>query len=223
MSGEGSSSGTKRKRRGTRAQGAAQEQPADTPLRLVTYRDDGTPHGQSARLWDSPLLWFKIGSAEYQRLDVIKKLKLLDFRRIDWDLVRQLGQVDRLEQLLGPKFRMALDCDAPQYYELALKFHSTFQYRHYGGFDEPDVVSFVLGKRIFNMTLPQFAEVTGLYTRQEVESDEFRGLLRQVVKQKEDFCVLKEDLERFWATIANTPFSNTYRTRFYVRVRSLRK
>ncbi|MFS7967297.1 hypothetical protein Hanom_Chr09g00784141 [Helianthus anomalus] len=58
------------------------------------------------------------------------------------------------------------------------------------------------------MTLPQFVEATGLYTQEEVESDEFRGLLRQVVKQKEDFCVLKEYLERFWATIANTPFSN---------------
>ncbi|MFS7952925.1 hypothetical protein Hanom_Chr07g00612621 [Helianthus anomalus] len=43
MAGEGSSSGTKRKRRGTRAQ----EQPADTPLREVEYRDDGITHGQT--------------------------------------------------------------------------------------------------------------------------------------------------------------------------------
>ncbi|KAJ0430957.1 hypothetical protein HanRHA438_Chr17g0839181 [Helianthus annuus] len=208
MSGEGSSSGVKRKRRGTRAQGASQEQPADTLLREITYRDDGTPHGQSSRLVDSPLLRFTVGSAEYMKFDTIKKLKLLEFRRIDWDLVGQLGQVERLQELLGPKFRMALDCDAPQYYELTMEFHSTFYYRHPGGFDEPNVVSFVLGKRIFNMSLPQFAEATGFYTVQEVESEEFRGLKRQVVKEEHDYCVLKEELARFWRTIAISPFSN---------------
>ncbi|KAJ0783705.1 hypothetical protein HanLR1_Chr01g0023461 [Helianthus annuus] len=88
MSGEGSSSGTKRKRRGARAQ----EQPAaDMPLRVVEYRDDGIPHGQSMVLGDSPLLRFTFGSAEYMRYDVIKDVQLLEFRRIDWELVGQLG------------------------------------------------------------------------------------------------------------------------------------
>ncbi|KAJ0702608.1 hypothetical protein HanPI659440_Chr14g0541621 [Helianthus annuus] len=131
MSGEGSSSGTKRKRR---ASTRGQEQPAaDTPLRVVTYRGDGIPHGQSTLLWDSPLLQFDYDTDEYYRLNIIKTVKLLEFRRIDWELVERLGQVERLEQLLGPKFRMVLDWDAPQYYELALEFHSTFQYRHHGG------------------------------------------------------------------------------------------
>ncbi|MFS7967296.1 hypothetical protein Hanom_Chr09g00784131 [Helianthus anomalus] len=127
MAGEGSSAGTKRKRRGARAQGAAQEQPAaDAPLRVVAYRDEGIPHGQSMVLLDSLLLRFAYDTDEYYRLNVIKDVRLLEFRRIDWKLVGRLGQVDRLEQLLGPKFRMALDCDAPQYYELPLEFHSTF-------------------------------------------------------------------------------------------------
>ncbi|KAM0014017.1 hypothetical protein Hdeb2414_s0039g00735311 [Helianthus debilis subsp. tardiflorus] len=189
-------------------QGAAQEQPAATLLREITYRDDGIPRGQSDRLVDSPLLRFTFGSDEYLKFDAIKKLRLLEFRKIDWDLVGQLGQVERMQELLGPKFRMALDCDAPQYYELTLEFHSTCYYRHPGGFDEQDVVSFVLGKRIFNMSLPQFAEATGFYTVQEVESEEFRGLLRQVVKEEKEFCVLKEELARFWRTIAISPFSN---------------
>ncbi|KAF5823440.1 hypothetical protein HanRHA438_Chr01g0039401 [Helianthus annuus] len=39
MSGEGSSLGTKcRRGASTRSQGAAQEQPADLPLRVVSYR-----------------------------------------------------------------------------------------------------------------------------------------------------------------------------------------
>ncbi|KAM0033719.1 hypothetical protein Hdeb2414_s0016g00489241 [Helianthus debilis subsp. tardiflorus] len=207
MSGEGSSSGVKRKRRNTRAQAAVQEQSGAPVLREITYRDDGTPHGQTNRLGDSPLLRFTFGSAEYLKYDPIKKLNLLEFRRIDWDLVRQLGQVERLEQLLGSKFRMAVECDAPQYYQLTLEFHSTFYYRHPGGFDEPDVVSFSLGRRIFNMTLPQFAEATGFYSCQEVDSDEFRSLLRYVAKEEKESCVMPGDLQRFWANIATTPYS----------------
>ncbi|KAJ0615484.1 hypothetical protein HanIR_Chr02g0074681 [Helianthus annuus] len=207
MSGEGSSSGVKRKRRGTRAQPAAQEQSGVLVLREITYRDDGTPHGQSDKVGTSPLLRFTFNSAEYLKYDPIKKLSLLEFRRIDWDLVRQLGQVERLEQLLGTKFRMAVECDAPQYYQLTLEFHSTFYYRHPGGFDKADVVSFSLGKRIFNMTLLQFAEATGFYSCQEVESDEFRGLLRYVTKEAKEACVLTADLQRFWASISTTPYS----------------
>ncbi|KAJ0757570.1 hypothetical protein HanOQP8_Chr04g0147661 [Helianthus annuus] len=58
------------------------------------------------------------------------------------------------------------------------------------------------------MTLTQFAEATGFYTRQEVEAAEFRALLREVVKERQDYCVLKEDLARFCRTIAISPFSN---------------
>ncbi|MFS7913712.1 hypothetical protein Hanom_Chr02g00144861 [Helianthus anomalus] len=166
MSGEGSSSGVKRKRRNTRAQAAAQEKPVAPILREITYRDVGVPHGQSDRL------------------------------------------VERIQELLGQKFRWALECDVPQYLELTMEFHSTFLYRHQGGFDEPDVVSFALGKQVFNMSLVQFAEATRFYSAQEVSSDEFRGLLRQVVRDEEESCVLKEDLARFWRTIAISPFSN---------------
>ncbi|KAM0027871.1 hypothetical protein Hdeb2414_s0019g00545301 [Helianthus debilis subsp. tardiflorus] len=137
MLGEGSSSGTSRKRRlSTRSQDAAEEQPAVLPLREIRYRGLGVPHGQSTVLRDSPLLQFASESAEYSRYRVLEAVKLLEFRRIDWELVGRLGQFDRLQQLLGEKFRLALDCDAPQYYELALEFHSTFRYRHVRGFSE---------------------------------------------------------------------------------------
>ncbi|KAM0007650.1 hypothetical protein Hdeb2414_s0136g00808731 [Helianthus debilis subsp. tardiflorus] len=208
MSGEGSSSGVKRKRRNTRAQAAAQEQPGAPVFREIIYRDAGVPHGQSDRLVESPLLRFTLGSFEFMKFEAIKKLKLLEFRRIDWGLVNRLGQVERVQELLGEKFRWALECEVPQYLELTMEFHSTFIYRHPGGFDESDVVSFALGKQVFNMSLPQFAEATGLYLAQEVVSDEFRGLLRQVVRDEAEACVLKEDLARFWRNIAISPFSN---------------
>ncbi|KAJ0786216.1 hypothetical protein HanOQP8_Chr02g0052771 [Helianthus annuus] len=129
MSGEGSSSGTKRKRgASTRSQGAAEKQPTDLPLREITYRGIGVPHGPSTVLGDSPLLQFDYQTAEYLRYQVISTVKLLEFRRIDRELVGHLGQVERLQQLLGEKFRLPLECDAPQYYELAFEFNYTFQY-----------------------------------------------------------------------------------------------
>ncbi|KAF5757326.1 hypothetical protein HanXRQr2_Chr17g0825301 [Helianthus annuus] len=208
MSGEGSSSGVKRKRRTTRAQTAAQEQPDAPVLREIRYRDAGVPHGQSERLVESPLLRFEVGSYEFMKFEAIKKVKLLESKRIDWDLVRKLGQVERVQELLGDKFRWAVECELPQYLELTMEFHSTFIYRHPGGFDQPDVVSFALGKHVYNMSLIQFAEATGLYSAEEVGSDEFRGLLRQVVREPAEACVLKEDLARFWRTIAISPYSS---------------
>ncbi|KAJ0796752.1 hypothetical protein HanPI659440_Chr04g0165901 [Helianthus annuus] len=143
MSGEGSSSGTSRKRRAsTRSQGAVEEQPADVPLREIRYHGPRILDGQSTVLQDCPLSQFADQTAEFLRYHVLSAVKLLEFRRIvkllefrriDWELVGRLGQVDRLQQLLGEKFRLVLDCDAPQYYELALEFHSTFQYIHVGG------------------------------------------------------------------------------------------
>ncbi|KAM0067583.1 hypothetical protein Hdeb2414_s0002g00062981 [Helianthus debilis subsp. tardiflorus] len=157
MSGAGASSGVKRKRRNTRAQAAAQEQPDAPVLREIKYRDVGVPHGQSDRLVESLLLRFTVGSYEYMKFEAIKKVKLLEFKRIDWDLVNRLGQVERIQELLGEKFRWALEW---------------------------------------------------LYSAEEVGSDEFRGLLRQVVRDPAEACVLKEDLARFWRTIAISPYSS---------------
>ncbi|KAJ0796341.1 hypothetical protein HanPI659440_Chr04g0161101 [Helianthus annuus] len=49
---------------------------------------------------------------------------------------------------------------------------------------------------------------TKFYTQQEVQEPGFVSLLRGVVKKQQDFFVLKEDLARFWGTIATSPFSN---------------
>ncbi|MFS8024472.1 hypothetical protein Hanom_Chr16g01463651 [Helianthus anomalus] len=97
MSGEGSSSGVKSKRSNTRAQAAAQEQSGAPVFREIIYRDAGVPHWQSDRLVESPLLRFTLGSFEFMKFEAIKKLKLLEFRRIDWDLVSRLGQVERFQ------------------------------------------------------------------------------------------------------------------------------
>ncbi|MFS7945401.1 hypothetical protein Hanom_Chr06g00523871 [Helianthus anomalus] len=43
---------------------------------------------------------------------------------------------------------------------------------------------------------------------EEVLEPGFVTLLRGVVKKAQDHCVLKEELVRFWGTIATAPFSN---------------
>ncbi|KAM0014080.1 hypothetical protein Hdeb2414_s0038g00734181 [Helianthus debilis subsp. tardiflorus] len=166
MSGEGSSSGVSRKRRAsTRSRGTAeaQQQPIDVVVREIRYRRPGIPHRQSTIVQDSPLLQFAVVSSKYTKLRGLIDVRLLKYHRIDWELVGRLGQRERIEQLLGDKFRLVLDCDAPQYLELVLEFHSTFEYRHDGGFEEQDVVSFSLGRTMRNMTLPEFAELGGFY------------------------------------------------------------
>ncbi|KAJ0684579.1 hypothetical protein HanLR1_Chr11g0392741 [Helianthus annuus] len=147
MPGESSRAGRKRGPT-THSRGEpAQQQPVQQQqyVRVVEYSGPGVPHGQSTRLLDSPLLQFELDSGESQRLATLYTMDMLPFRRIDWGLIDRLGARARVEQLLGPKFRRVLDCDAMQYKEITLEFHSTFDYKQ-GNFNETDAVFFALGK-----------------------------------------------------------------------------
>ncbi|KAJ0770345.1 hypothetical protein HanPI659440_Chr07g0256321 [Helianthus annuus] len=123
------------------------------------------PRGRSTRIRDSPLLQFELDASEYQRLGELIQVNLLSFRRIDWELLDRIGQRDRIEFLLGDKFRVVLDCDAHQYKELTLEFYATFQYKQ-GNYGQYHAFSFSLGRKVYEMTMPQFAVVTQLYTQE---------------------------------------------------------
>ncbi|MFS7937439.1 hypothetical protein Hanom_Chr05g00427511 [Helianthus anomalus] len=155
MSGEGSASGAVGRKRGpqTCPRGETLPLPPDFGKRQIEYRSAGVPHGQSTRLKDSPLLQFALNSNEQARLAELITVDLLPYRRIDWDMVDRLGQRERIEQLLGEKFRLVLDCDAPQCKELMLEFHATFEYKQ-GSYEEKDAVSFSLGRKVYEMTIP---------------------------------------------------------------------
>ncbi|KAJ0552952.1 hypothetical protein HanRHA438_Chr08g0342691 [Helianthus annuus] len=58
------------------------------------------------------------------------------------------------------------------------------------------------------MTIPQFAVATGFYTKEEVQAPGFATSQRDVVKKRRQHSVMKDDLVRFWSTIATVPYSN---------------
>ncbi|KAI3742499.1 hypothetical protein L1987_60183 [Smallanthus sonchifolius] len=161
MSGEGSSSRSGRKRGPAAQPRGTIEQPPQPIVyhRQVSYSGPGVAHGQSTRIRDSLLLQFELDSGEMQKLTTLITVDLLPYRRIDWSLLDRLGARARVEKLLGEKFRRVLDCDARQYKEITLEFHSTFDYKQ-GNFNEREAVFFSLGRRPYEMTIPQFAVAT---------------------------------------------------------------
>ncbi|KAL8262393.1 hypothetical protein R6Q59_023742 [Mikania micrantha] len=76
-------------------------------------------------------------------------------------------------------------------------------------FDSVDAVSFSLGRRVYEMSIPQFAVATGFYTEDEVLSPRFSSSLRGSSKKNRDFCLSEVDLSEFWGTIHDSPFSSS--------------
>ncbi|KAM0051677.1 hypothetical protein Hdeb2414_s0007g00239331 [Helianthus debilis subsp. tardiflorus] len=191
MSGKGSSTSVGRRKRGPqmRPRGIGEQQPLPYfGKRKIKYHTaEIIPHERSTRLKDSPLLQFDVDTSEYAKLDELLKR-------------------ERIEQYLGSKFRLALDCDALQYKELTLEFHETFQYKQ-GNYAQPNAVSFSLGRQVHEMTIPQFAVLTQFYTQEEVEMDESVTSLCGVFAKQHDHSLLKNELARFWSTISHVPFS----------------
>ncbi|KAL8202152.1 hypothetical protein R6Q57_011299 [Mikania cordata] len=99
-----------------------------------------------------------------------------------------------------------LACDWPQYKELTLEFHSTFMYDD-SEFDYVDAMLFALGRRVYKMSIPQFAVATGFYTQDEVLSPRFSTSLRGAFKKNKSLYLSEVDLSEFWGTIADSLFS----------------
>ncbi|KAJ0716622.1 hypothetical protein HanPI659440_Chr13g0514751 [Helianthus annuus] len=174
--------------------------------RAIEYTGPGRPHGPRQRILDSPLLQFVQNSEEFRKLGALYTTELLPYRRIDWEMLDRLGARARVEQLLGPKFRKILDCDARQYKEITIEFHSTFDFK-LGSFNKKGAVFFALGRKSYEMTVPEFAVATQFYTEEEVRAPEFINSLQGVVRKQRRFCVPNSDLARFWSTISRVPYA----------------
>ncbi|KAM0006237.1 hypothetical protein Hdeb2414_s0008g00286651 [Helianthus debilis subsp. tardiflorus] len=72
---------------------------------------------------------------------------------------------------------------------------------------QPYTVQFMLGRQAFRMSVPQFAEAIGLYTREESSVVGFRRSLRGITVNREDYYVMEEELSEFWLTIADSAWS----------------
>jgi len=209
--GESSAAGAKRRR-------GHVPRPRDTPdspiaaqrhERQIKYlENERVPVSRVRRLREHTLLRFELGSFEAERLDRFVSVNLLHHRSFDWTLLGVLGQRERVEQMLGPRWINVLSCDWPQYRELTVEFHSTFIH-HDDQYDEVDIVSFALGRQVFEMTIPQFAVATGFYTEEEVHSPEFLTRLRGANRRQRDYSIGEAELSAFWTSIADSPFSNS--------------
>ncbi|KAI3744489.1 hypothetical protein L1987_57571 [Smallanthus sonchifolius] len=128
------------------------------------------------------LLRFDLMTEETVRLERFVDMELYHYRGFDWGLVEELGQIQRLREFIDARWTTALACDATQYMELTVEFHTTFRYVT-GQFEEPAAVSFALGRHVFEMSVPQFAVAMGWYT--------------------------EAGLRDFWNSIADGPYSSS--------------
>ena len=152
------------------------------------------------------LLQFMLGTDEYERCEKFLEMELFQHRTVNWGMIDAMAQRERLEGLLGRRWLEAIRCAEPQYAELTVEFHSTFKYSP-EWFMQPYTVQFMLGRQPFRMSVPQFAEAIGFYTREESSVVGFRRSLRGVTVNREDYHVTEAELAEFWLTIADSEWS----------------
>lgn len=116
-----------------------------------------------------------------------------------------VGQRDRFEELLRPKFKAMFCINAPQYQELTLAFLCTFKYKD-GNFVEKDEVAFALGRNTYQITVVKFGEASQFYTQEEVESTEFLTSLKCAFNHPKPVSMVNTDFAEFWSTIVSTRF-----------------
>ena len=179
------------------------------PKRRIRYEgDERTIYSRVPLRKNHPLLQFQVNSKEWVKLQKIIQTGLFEHWTIDWDWLEQMGARERVEELLGPVLVEMVNCEWPQYDELVVEFHSTFQHKE-GSFFEDDAVSFSLGRVLHEFTIPQFAIISGFFAFEVVSSDEFLNGLRGVYLKQRENCLSSGDLARFWNSIADHPFGRT--------------
>ncbi|KAK1419649.1 hypothetical protein QVD17_28883 [Tagetes erecta] len=177
--------------------------------RKILYEErEVIPVTHTTDLGAHTLLQFKLGSDERNKAAKFIRTNMLQHRNMNWVLLSQMNDFDKLETWISGKWKEVLKCDRPQYGELTIEFLSTFHWND-GSFNEPDAVSFALGRHTHEMSIPQFAVHTGFYTQEEIATPEFLTGLRGAFKGpvRKECCLNASDLANFWSTISTAPFS----------------
>ncbi|KAM0060774.1 hypothetical protein Hdeb2414_s0004g00128021 [Helianthus debilis subsp. tardiflorus] len=157
---------------------------------------------------NNPILKFEVNEPEWNKFDKLKDTELLQHRVIDWSWLEEIGSLQEVQDLVGPKLSNAMECTQPQYEELVLEFHSTWLHKE-GKFKQDTSVSFSLGRQVYEMNMARFAIVSGLYTEEQVKRSEFVTCLRGAYNKVRDCSVGGKELEEFWTTISDHLFSST--------------
>ncbi|MFS7917539.1 hypothetical protein Hanom_Chr03g00190231 [Helianthus anomalus] len=71
-------------------------------------------------------------------------MMLFQHKTVNWATIDKMIRGGNLESLLGPRWLEVIRCAEPQYSEITVEFHSTFQYS-LTWFVQPYTVRFVLG------------------------------------------------------------------------------
>ncbi|MFS7914701.1 hypothetical protein Hanom_Chr02g00156591 [Helianthus anomalus] len=183
---------------------------ADDPkLRKIKYRTSyNFIPDQKTHRDDHPILKFEEDSPEWDKFEKLKDTELLQHRVIDWKWLEEIGLEQEVRELLGQRLIYAMNCIEPQYEELVLEFHSTWVHKE-GKFEQGTTVSFSFGRQVYEMNVPRFAVVSGLYTEEEVRRPELATYLRGAYSECRDCSVGKAELNKFWNMISNREFGQT--------------
>ncbi|KAL8247033.1 hypothetical protein R6Q59_008249 [Mikania micrantha] len=146
--------------------------------------DVGQPHVDDLdvehdELMDHPWLAFPQGTSARKMRDRLLKKEMGNQKAIDYDLLAELGQQERMTAIIGedtPWSRLFEMTYAPQYRLITVEFLSTFRYMPQApdfqpqpGQAQPAEVSFRLCGAPYHLSLAEFGSVLGLYTEEETQ------------------------------------------------------
>ncbi|KAD5803320.1 hypothetical protein E3N88_14680 [Mikania micrantha] len=158
--------------------------------------DVGQPHVDDLdvehfdELRDHPWLAFPQGTSARRRRDRLLKKEMGNQKAIDYDLLAELGQQERMTAIIGedtPWSRLFEMTYAPQYRLIMVEFLSTFRFTPQPPDFQPQPgqaqqveVSFRLCGAVYHLSLAEFGSVLGLYTEEETHMPIYtteRGLI----------------------------------------------
>ncbi|KAD2080478.1 hypothetical protein E3N88_41875 [Mikania micrantha] len=142
--------------------------------------DDMGPHVDDLdvehfdELIDHPWLQFPQGTIARSRRDRLLRKEMGHQKAIDYDLLAQLGQQERMMAIIGEDTPLSCLFEmtyAPQYRLITVEFLSTFRYRPQVPDFQPQQaeISFRLCGFPYHLSLAEFGSVLGLYTEEETQ------------------------------------------------------
>ncbi|KAL8223693.1 hypothetical protein R6Q57_019168 [Mikania cordata] len=160
---------------------------------------------QMDELIHHPWLQFSQGTIERSRRDRLLRKEMGQQKAIDYDLLPELGQLERMTAIIGedtPWSRLFDMTFAPQYRLTTVEFLSTFVFRPratdqlQADPDQPEV-SFRLCGLAYAMSLAEFGNALGLYTEEELEMP----IYTSAIHTADDAVV-----SAWWPRIGDEPF-----------------
>ncbi|KAL8258395.1 hypothetical protein R6Q59_030436 [Mikania micrantha] len=144
---------------------------------------------------------------EHARVTTLAGLEIIQHRGFDRAVIERLGRLEEFDSMLTPPWVYLLRCRWPQYAELTVEFHSTFQYDA-RSVTTPGAVAFALGRTAHSMIVADFAVAMGIYTREEVTARAFEDLLLGVSRAARPGHATEYEMAAFWSTIAIPPHTD---------------